>query len=418
MRILFYSHAPELGGAERSLLSVLVHSRRAGHEILLCAPSGSLAQAARQHGLAVRQMPPFEIGYTRNPARLLRYAMRAVGPIHSLVLAIRRFAPDLLHANTSRSGLVAAQATRFVYPRPALVVHARDALNHGRSDWMVSSVIGSQADVIIAISHFVAECLAIDRTRVRVLHNAIDQQEYQRDIPKGERLRHRLGIRIGVPLLAVAGQITPWKGQLEAISAFALVRQQHPEAHLLLAGAVKFTGNHRRYDNRDYHLQLVARGKEPDVAGHVHLSGEIADANAIYSAADALLVPSWEEPFGRVVIEAMAARCPVIATAAGGIPEIIEHGVEGLLVPSRNPAALGQAALALLRDPTMAALLIEHGRRRVAGRFTMGAYMLQLQAIWTAVLSSGAIPFPSEPPRRWTAGRDAALRLPPKSDVG
>jgi glycosyltransferase involved in cell wall biosynthesis len=398
VRILFYNHAPELGGAERSLLAIMDRARDAGHEILFCAPPGPLTDAVRHLQVLARPVHEFEVGYTRAPWTMAKYLGRLLLPVHDLTQAAEQFRPELIHANTPRSGLVAAQAVGLLRRRPALVVHVRDSLRHGRSDWLVSMVIGSRADAIVAISHFVAESLQIERQKVRVLHNAIDLQQYAYDAAKGHDLRRLLGIAPEVPLLAVAGQITPWKGQLEAMEALSQVRRRLPMAHLLIAGSVKFTGSHRRYDNPAYYRELVARSTRADIAGHVHMSGEV-EASAIYSAADVLLVPSWAEPFGRVVIEAMSARCPVVATAAGGIPEIIEHEVEGLLGPPRDPVALAHASLRVLGDPALRQQLVSNGSRSVAGRFSLDGYMQQLTAIWIAACSHGAVPYPTDPPR-------------------
>jgi hypothetical protein len=136
------------------------------------------------------------------------------------------------------------------------------------------------------------------------------------------------------------------------------------------------------------------------------------DASAIYAAADVLLVPSWAEPFGRVVIEAMSARCPVIATAAGGIPEIIEHGVDGLLVPPIDPVALAHASLRVLGDPALRQRLVSNGMRRVAGRFSLDGYMQQLTAIWETACSRGVVPYPIEPAWPRVSALEPFMRQP------
>jgi glycosyltransferase involved in cell wall biosynthesis len=265
----------------------------------------------------------------------------------------------------------------------------RDALRPTLAGRLVARIIGAEADAIVAISRYVAQEVRVPAGTVHVLHNAIDPCQYRFSPDKGSALRRRLGIPQEAPLLAVVGQISPWKGQHEAIEALAAVRKACPATHLLVAGSVKFLGAHCRYDNQEYYDALVARSQDPDVAGFVHLAGEVGDAGAIYSAADALLVPSWAEPFGRIVIEAMAARCPVIATAAGGVPEIMTHGVNGLLVAPRDPAALAGAALTLLRDAALRDALAHNAYEMVAERFSMADYTLHMQDIWTKTSTHG-----------------------------
>src|SRR4029079_2728177 len=177
------------------------------------------------------------------------------------------------------------------------------------------------------------------------------------------------------------GQITPWKGQREAIEALAQVRTVLPDARLLIAGSAKFTGRPRQYDTEAYRQELVARAAQPDLAGAVHLTGEIGDVAAVYSSATVVLGPSWYEAFAMVVREALAARRPLIASAAGGNLEIIRHGVDGWLVPPRDPAALARAARALLRDAPLRETLAAQGHARIMERHTIGPYMQRFAEI-------------------------------------
>src|SRR5581483_442698 len=142
-----------------------------------------------------------------------------------------------------------------------------------------------------------------------------------------------------------------------------------------VAGMAKFLGKHRRYDNATYEQQLRARSTQLDLAGHVHFPGEVEDVASVYGAADLLLVSTHGEPFGRVVIEAMAAGCPVVATRAGGVPEIITYGVDGWLVPPENPAAMAQAAITLLDDPERRAVFARQGKITVETRFALPGYI-------------------------------------------
>ena len=389
MRILFYNHAGEISGAERVLLDVMEHTRAAGHTVLLCAPPGSLVDEAHRAGLPVRPVAQLTIGYARNPLMLARYLARAVVPLLDLARAVQRFHPDVVHANSIRSGVIAVLALRYLYRPPRLAVHMHDALGRGRLDRLVANMLAGRTDSVVAISRYVARSLSVDRDKSHVVYNAVDLERYRHDDQAGWALRERLGIPLQAPVLAVVGQITPWKGQREAIEALALVRQRHPDARLLVAGSIKFAGAHRRYDNGAYHAQLVQRAGQPDVAGFVHLLGEVEDTAAVYAAATALLAPSWAEPFGRVVIEAMAAGCPVIATAAGGIPEIITDGVDGLLVPPKDPSALAHAVERLLDDPSLRQALIQNGGATVTRRFAVGEYVPRLLDIWGLAHADG-----------------------------
>ena len=146
-------------------------------------------------------------------------------------------------------------------------------------------------------------------------------------------------------------QITPWKAQDDAIRALARVRETHPGAQLAIVGETKFVGRDVTFDNPAFRRGLDALAAELGVADAVHFLGEREDVPDVLAALDLLLVPSWEEPFGRTVIEGMAMGRVVLATAAGGPREIVHDGVDGVLLAPREPAAWADAAARLLSDP-------------------------------------------------------------------
>ncbi len=140
-------------------------------------------------------------------------------------------------------------------------------------------------------------------------------------------------------LLGVVAQLSPWKGQDTAIEALARVTREGLDAHLLLIGSAKFVARSTRFDNTRY----VARLKQSIVAGglerRVSWLGEREDVPELMRALDIVLLPSWEEPFGRALIEAMAMGVPIISTDVGGPGEVLTDGVEGRLLSPRDAAA-------------------------------------------------------------------------------
>jgi glycosyltransferase involved in cell wall biosynthesis len=183
-----------------------------------------------------------------------------------------------------------------------------------------------------------------------VIHNPVDLARF--DPAKHDRAaaRDALGFPGDAPLVGVVGQLTPWKGQDDAVRALAIARKTVPTARLAIAGSAKFAGPSARYDNTAYAEQLAALPAELGVAHAVTLLGEVDDVPAVLSTLDVLLVPSWEEAFGRVVVEGMAMGLPVIATSNGGPPEIITDGDTGFLLEPKQREAWGQLLAELLGD--------------------------------------------------------------------
>ncbi len=283
---------------------------------------------------------------------------RAAAQLAWLSTAVRRLAhdhrSDLIHANTLRSCLVAAGARRLGAPPFAAFVH--DALPAGRMASVTSRAVRSQASVLFANSAYSADRfgLAIDDPRRRVVFNPIDLAEFDPAQHSERAAREMLGLRSDDLVLAVIGQITPWKRQRDALEILDALRSEQPRARLLVVGEPKFVGAATRYDNIAYLETLRRFVQERQLGSHVTWLGERQDVAPILAATDVLLVPSQQEPFGRIVAEGMAMGCLVAATAVGGPSETITHGVDGLLLAPCDPPAWARAISATLADAEVA----------------------------------------------------------------
>jgi glycosyltransferase involved in cell wall biosynthesis len=183
-------------------------------------------------------------------------------------------------------------------------------------------------------------------------------------------------------LLGVVAQLSPWKGQDTAIDALALLRAEGLDAHLLLIGSAKFVARATRFDNEGYVARLRALVADAGLQERVSWLGEREDVPELVRALDVLLLPSWEEPFGRALIEAMALGVPVIATNVGGPPEIVEEGREGYLLPPREPRAWAQAIGRLAESPECRVEMGRAGRRRVEREFTVERHVTAIGAVY------------------------------------
>ncbi|HEY2637331.1 MAG TPA: glycosyltransferase family 4 protein, partial [Solirubrobacteraceae bacterium] len=296
---------------------------------------------------------------------------RAVGELVAAGVALRRAArrqgADLVHANSTRAGLAAVVARALGGP-PA-VVHVHDRLGASRATRAIARVLRRGASALLAISRAVADDLAAagPGAPVHVVHNPIDLERFDPATTSRDAARAGLGLPAHAPLLGLIAQITPWKGQEDAIRALARVRREHPEARLLLVGEVKFAERTTSFDNPAYERGLRALVAELGLTEAVAFWGERDDVPAILAALDVALVPSWDEPLGRSVLEAMAMGRPVVATAVGGPAELIEDGVTGRLVAPRDPRRWAAVIAELLGDPTGRERLGAAARPAVAG---------------------------------------------------
>jgi glycosyltransferase involved in cell wall biosynthesis len=230
----------------------------------------------------------------------------------------------------------------------------------------------------IAISTHTAA--AFDARTTQVIHNAVDLVRFSPDQADGARFRAELGIPEDSVLMCVVGQLTKWKGQDDAIRVLERVRRDHPDARLAIVGEPKFVAPTTRHDNRAFEGELRELANR---VGGVHFTGERDDVPDIMAASDLVLAPSWEEPFGRTVVEAMALGRCVVATAVGGPAEVITDGVDGRLLEPRDPQTWGEVASELLADPESRRRLGNSARDR-ARSFDRASHARRIAGIYAA----------------------------------
>jgi glycosyltransferase involved in cell wall biosynthesis len=216
--------------------------------------------------------------------------------------------------------------------------------------------------------------------RFVTIPDAVDCERIQRG--GGAAVRRELGIPETAPLIGMVGNVQAWKGQHLAVEAAALARRAVPELRCLLVGGVHRTGI-------AYSEALQRRLAEPDVAGAVRWTGARADVPACMDAMDVVLHASVRpEPFGRVLLEAMAVGKPVIAPREGGPVEIVAHGQTGVLVAPRDAAALADAVVSLLGDPERRAAMGSAARARARTLFDLRTHATAVERVLTLVSSA------------------------------
>jgi glycosyltransferase involved in cell wall biosynthesis len=377
MKVLYVDHTTLVSGAQRSLLELL-RGLPDDVEPVLASPPGPLQEAAEASG--VRHVP---IRATAGSMKLHPvHTVRAVGELAAIARQLRRLAraedADVLHANTLQAALAAGLTRRT--GGPPLVVHVRDCLPDGRSGRLIRRWIGSTADELISISHYTADCFGPPADLV--IANAVDFERFDPGRVDSVAVRRELGLDPSAPVLTVIAQITPWKGQRDAIEALALLRSEHPGAQLLIVGETKFTFAATRYDNVAYLAELHDRVAAHDLGDSVHFLGEREDIADVLAATDVLLAPSWEEPLGRTIMEGLAMAVPVIATNVGGPNEILDDGSDGLLLPPREPERWAAAASSLLFDPDRRRAMGERGRAKALRRYGRGEHGARVAEVY------------------------------------
>ena len=354
--ILFVDHTAMMGGAQHSLLDIAEANRR----------RSAVALAAR--GVAVHSLG----GGSALQQVKKTSVVPGFGPLLATVRLARALASaaqpfGMLYANSPKSFVVAALAGWLA--RKPVVWHLRDILGQGHfSRANVRTVVALanwSAVRVVANSRATADAFVAAGGRaslVTVVHNGIDAAPFDALGP-GTRaaVRAELGIAGDVFLVGCFSRLHPWKGQTVLLDAVARM----PGVHALVVGGALFSGE------APYEAELRSRAQLPDLAGRIHMLGARDDVPRLLAACDVVVHASvLAEPFGRVLVEAMLAKRPVVATAAGGVPEVVSDGETGVLVPPGDAQALGEALDALRRDPARVAALSRRGADHARTRFS------------------------------------------------
>ena len=392
MKVLFVCHSGVVSGAELALLDLLDALPETVSATVAC-PTGELQEMLRAQGVDFVDLPEATGSLRLDTRQLVGAISGIVRSGRALNRIVHELSPDLVHANSVRAGLVAVSANTS--RKAPTVVHVHDVLPRNRVADCVRHILIRQTDAVVGVSVYATERFTEGSrgARTYTFYNPLNTDRYSMIGETREQARERAGLRPWGPLLGVVAQITPWKGHDVAIKTLPKVLASHPDARLLIVGSPKFAGPSVRFDNRRYLLELEQLTSDLQLDGHVQFLGERKDIPAVMRSLDLLLCPSWEEPFGRSVIEAMAVGTPVVATEVGGPSEIIRDGTDGLLLPPRDVDQWSRAIISLLDDP---ALRWSYGRRAaesVRARFDRRSYADQMVAMY-GELTAGYIAKP------------------------
>jgi glycosyltransferase involved in cell wall biosynthesis len=238
-------------------------------------------------------------------------------------------------------------------------------------DWISLSVQWSMkhADGLIGVSSFVADSIiemGYDPKKTYYALNGMDISAWDPDID-GSEVRQEFNINPSQPLLAVVSRLFYWKGHVDLLNALAKVKLAMPDVRLLLVGEDDPRGTPGRGSFTEELKDLVAK---LDIGDNVIFTGFRSDIPKIMSACDIFTMPSYEEPFGMVYLEAMAMKKPIIALDNGGAREVVEHGKSGLLSPHQDIDQLTKNIVTLIQNPELRIKMGDYGRHRAESYFT------------------------------------------------
>jgi glycosyltransferase involved in cell wall biosynthesis len=302
------------------------------------------------------------------------------------LVLLRRQCTDLVHAHGQDAAVLARWARRVGQFRLVITRHVLDEPSRGfrqrvRQHAAISAV--RAADAVVAVSKSAADRLSelasLPRTRIEVIPNGIELDRYD---PAGNavgasRVRRELGLGPDTVAVLVPAVLRPGKGHDTLLAAVPRVRRHVPDAAFLLAG--------------DGELADALGARAQQLGGAVRMLGHRNDMPGLMAAAAVVCLPSRSEAFPTVLLEAAASGRPVVATRVGGVPEVVDHGRTGILVPPADPAALAQALAELLQDAARRRRLGETALARARSDFAVSCQAGQTTELWRRVLGERAV---------------------------
>jgi glycosyltransferase involved in cell wall biosynthesis len=350
------------GGAQEHLYSLLTRLDRSRYDASVVALSnGSSVRKLQRAGVPVLVIDTPDDGV-------------AVGALTAHLAEVR---PDVVHNHMFRAETVGTRAAMALaeigHRRPYVVSTVHSSRVRSAADRAELRQLTSEMDRLIAVSRAIERKIEAEGRLVGVpvslIYNGVDLDRYDNQEPCCT-LRDEYGIEPGSQIVGVVARLEPEKGHPTLLEAWSRVLHAVPDAYLLVVG---------EGSQRDALEKLAG---ELRIAHRVVFTGRRDDVPAVTAALDVAVLPSYREAQGLSVLEAMALSRPVVASNVGGIPEMIDDGGSGLLVPPHHPDTLAAAISRLLADHAFADTIGRQGRHAAHDRFCIEQMVHAIEAIY------------------------------------
>jgi glycosyltransferase involved in cell wall biosynthesis len=383
IRVLNIITRLERGGAPQALLETIRHM---SSDIQIDLATGQaddthldLTQEVIDSGMPLILVPTMR----RSP-----HPIRDWRALCHLIRIIRAGNYDIVHTHTSKAGFLGRIAARYC-KIPAVVHSPHGTVLEGYFSSVVTKIYAYLERLTAPLAQYII-CLTtreIDqyiaakigqRKQYTVIYNGINIAMFSKMTQTRQDVRNSLHLTSDSIVCITVGRLVPVKGQIDLINAFPKVVAEHSNTHLLIVGEGELR---EELENHVHKLGL---------SQNIHFLGWRSDIPNLLGASDVFVLPSLNEGLGLVLIEAMAQRLPAIATLVGGVPEVVEDGKTGLLVPAQSPDALAQAMNQLISSPTQRAKMGEAGYQRAITVFSIESTVEKTENIYRTLMGAPA----------------------------
>jgi glycosyltransferase involved in cell wall biosynthesis len=332
--------------------------------------------------LAGHDVPIYEVDFPDRPNPISDAAA-----VFRLAKLFRRLKPDLIHINGHKAAMVGILAARLAARRIPVVVSVHNYPSYQDASGfkrlfgsMTQRFLARRAARLIAVSEDIRQNMiqreGVSPGKIVTVHNGIDLKSLPK-APSPETIngiKKKFGIAADEKIVGAIGRLVAFKGFATLVSAAAELKKKRGDFKVMIAG--------RGPEEENLRQQI----KDLEIAKTIFMPGFVDDTAPYFAMSDVFIVPSILEPFGLIVLQAIAAGRAVIGANAGGIPEIIRDGVTGVLVPPEDPQALATAIDSLLDDDDKRRLLSEAAMKDLRERFPLEVMVDKTQAMYDECL--------------------------------
>ena len=397
LKVLFLQATPTFGGdvVVHELLVRFCDQQRIEPHVA-CLPelegqdSRFLSRMRETAGVRVRPTLFAPNVHLRSGAVVSAAALRALGPaaqsLMGLCAYVRREGIDVVHSLDRVRDSVAGQlVARLGGARLVIHMHAK------LGEWVspLAKTAMKHADALIGVSDFVvqsAAALGYPPPKLHCVHNGIDLERWDVNLDGGA-IRDEFRIPRELPVFVYSGRFNTWKGPQRLVRAAGRLKRLGHDFRVLMVGDEDVAAPP---PNRVSIASLRELAAQERVLDNLVFTGFRADLPRIFAAADVYAMPTFEEPFANVFLEAMAMRKPVLGLDSGGVPEAVEHGRSGLLAPPDDLEAFTAHMARLIREPLLRVELGAYGRKRVEEQFRAVRMASEVEQVYRLVARRAA----------------------------